>query len=205
MKTPLPKRTRNAAATRRAILASARVAFARAGYEGTGVREIARGAGVTAMLVNRYFGSKVKLFEEAVAETMATTAVVMPEILKAPASGEAIAAALVSITETGATPLAGFQIMLRSAASEVAAQIGRKQIEKSHHRKIAGALRGEMAAQRAAVVLSLIAGFQMMRQMIGLHSLARARPDALAEILAPLFQMLIDDNRAARSKKTSAR
>jgi AcrR family transcriptional regulator len=35
----------------------------------TGVREIARGAGVTAMLVNRYFGSKVKLFEEAVVDS----------------------------------------------------------------------------------------------------------------------------------------
>ena len=105
MRIQAPKRPRNAAATRQAILASARVAFARAGYEGTGVREIARGAGVTAMLVNRYFGSKVKLFEEAVVETMATTAVVMPEILKTPASGNAIARALVSITKTGATQI----------------------------------------------------------------------------------------------------
>jgi len=200
-----PKRSRNAAATRQAILASARVAFARAGYDGTGVREIARGAGVTAMLVNRYFGSKVKLFEEAVAETMTTTAVVMPEILKAPASGKAIATALVGITKAGATPLAGFQIMLRSAASQVAAEIGREQLEKSHHKMIAAALRGEHAAQRAAVILSLIAGFQVMRQMIGLQSLARAEPDALLKILEPLFQMLIDGNRPARSGKAPRR
>jgi hypothetical protein len=85
---------------------------------------------------------------------MATTAVVMPEILKAPASGKAIATALVSITKTGATPLAGFQIMLRSASSEVATEIGREQIEKFHHKKIAGALRGELTAQRADVLLS---------------------------------------------------
>ena len=169
------------------------------------MREIARGAGVTAMLVNRYFGSKVKLFEEAVVETMATTAVVMPEILKAPASGKAIAAALVSITKTGATPLAGFQIMLRSASSEVAVAIGREQIEKFHHKKIAGALRGEMAAQRADVLLSLIAGFQLMRQMIGLRSLSRAEPDALVEILAPLFQMLVDGDGPTRSKQAPRR
>jgi AcrR family transcriptional regulator len=205
MRIQAPKRPRNAAATRQAILASARVAFARAGYEGTGVREIARGAGVTAMLVNRYFGSKVKLFEEAVVETMATTAVVMPEILKTPASGNAIARALVSITKTGATPLAGFQIMLRSASSKVAAEIGREQIEKSHHRKIAAALGGEMAAQRADVLLSLIAGFQMMRQMIGLRSLSRAEPDALVKILAPLFQKLIDGDRPTRSKQVLRR
>ena len=69
------KRPRNAAATRQAILQSARQAFARAGYSGAGVREIAHGAGVTAMLVNRYFGSKERLFAEAVAESMATTGV----------------------------------------------------------------------------------------------------------------------------------
>jgi AcrR family transcriptional regulator len=205
MKMPAPQRSRNAAATRQAILASARVAFARAGYQGSGVREIARGAGVTAMLVNRYFGSKVKLFEEAVAETMAATAVVLPEILEAPASGKAIATALVGITKAGATPLAGFQIMLRSASSEVAAEIGREQIEKYHHKKIAGTLRGQHAAQRAAVILSLIAGFQVMRQMIGLRSLSRAEPDTLVKILAPLFQTLIDGNRPARGKETLGR
>ena len=61
-----PPRPRNAAATREAILDSAIRSFARAGYDGVGVREIARDAGVTAMLVNRYFGSKELLFAEAV-------------------------------------------------------------------------------------------------------------------------------------------
>src|SRR5277367_2716998 len=66
-----PVRRRGAAATRQAILDSARDAFARAGYDGAGVREIAAGAGVTAMLVNRYFGSKEGLFTEVVAQIMA--------------------------------------------------------------------------------------------------------------------------------------
>lgn len=51
-------RQRDAEATREAILASARRAFALSGYDGAGVRDIAAGAGVTAMMVNRYFGSK---------------------------------------------------------------------------------------------------------------------------------------------------
>src|SRR5258708_16052527 len=57
---------RNSEATRQAILESALSAFVRAGYDGVGVREIAGGAGVDAMLVNRYFGSKEELFAEAV-------------------------------------------------------------------------------------------------------------------------------------------
>src|SRR5437016_14641345 len=61
-----PKRPRNAAATREAILQSALAAFSRHGYDGIGVREIAQTAGVTAVLVNRYFGSKEELFAAAV-------------------------------------------------------------------------------------------------------------------------------------------
>ena len=111
-----PPRQRNAAATRAAILESARRAFAKAGYAGAGVREIAGGAGVTAMLVNRYFGSKERLFAEAVAQSMASTSVLAPQIAKPGTSGKAIAAALVGITQADDTPLEGFQIMLRSAA-----------------------------------------------------------------------------------------
>ena len=51
---------RGSVATRRAILDSARTAFVGSGYDGAGVREIAAGAGVTAMMVNRYFGSPNK-------------------------------------------------------------------------------------------------------------------------------------------------
>src|SRR5882762_11956812 len=95
-----PARRRNAAATRLAILASARQAFALAGYEGAGVREIARGAGVTAMLVNRYFGSKELLFAEVMTEIMASPTLLTPEMLSSPTRGADMAAALVGITKT---------------------------------------------------------------------------------------------------------
>ncbi len=190
-----PPRRRHAATTRDAILASARLAFARAGYDGAGVREIAAGAGVTAMLVNRYFGSKERLFAEVVVATMATPTILTPEILESRAPGRAIAAALVDITGTGATPLEGFQIMLRSASSARAAEIGREQIERHYHKVMTEALSGALAPQRAALVLSLVAGFQVMRQMMGLSALAEAKPAALIKILAPLFQQLVDGDR----------
>jgi AcrR family transcriptional regulator len=185
-------RPRNAAATRAAILASARRAFVRAGYDGAGVREIASGAGVTAMLVNRYFGSKEGLFAEVVAETMATPSILTAEILDSATAGKDMAAALVEITQTGGTPLDGFLIMLRSASSKRAAEIGRAQIEERHQETLAAALSGRLAAERAAVVLSLVAGFQVMRQMIGLSPLAEAEPEALVAILGPVFQQLVE-------------
>ena len=61
-----PRRRRDAAATREAILEAATRRFAAHGFEVRRVREIAGDAGVTAVLVNRYFGSKEKLFAEAI-------------------------------------------------------------------------------------------------------------------------------------------
>jgi hypothetical protein len=97
----------------------------------------------------------------------------------------------VSITETAATPLDGFLIMLRSASSTRAAEIGREQIEKHYQKVLSNALRGDLAAQRAAIVLSLVAGFQVMRQMVALSALSKSKPEALVKILAPLFELLI--------------
>src|SRR5215213_11524161 len=59
-------RGRNAAATRQAILDSARWCFSHDGYDQVGVRDIAARAGADPALVNRYFGSKEGLFAEAV-------------------------------------------------------------------------------------------------------------------------------------------
>jgi AcrR family transcriptional regulator len=191
MPTTPPRRRRDAAATRQAILASARECFARSGYDGAGVRQIAAGAGVTAMLVNRYFGSKEQLFAEAIADAMSRPTILTPENLRSTGLGEAIATTLVEITRKDAVPLEGFQIMLRSAASDRAAQIGKEQIEKHYHKSLAGALSGEFAAQRAAVVLAIVAGIQVMRQMIGLSALTKPKSDALVKVLAPLFEQLV--------------
>jgi AcrR family transcriptional regulator len=51
---------------RRLLLESARALFAERGYAGTSTREIARAASLTEPMIFRHFGSKAKLFEEAV-------------------------------------------------------------------------------------------------------------------------------------------
>jgi AcrR family transcriptional regulator len=60
---PSPRR-RDAAETRRLLLAAALYRFATQGYADTTVREIADDAGVNAALISRYFDSKEGLFEE---------------------------------------------------------------------------------------------------------------------------------------------
>ncbi len=186
----MPARKRNAAATRAAILASAREAFARAGYDGAGVREIAEGAGVTAMLVNRYFGSKERLFAEVVTTTMQSTHLLTDEILDSPDPGAGMAAALVGVTAAGQTPLEGFRIMLNSASSERAAAIARDLFEVHYYEALATVLRGADANERAALLLALVAGVQVMRQMVGLPALND--DSTVARLLAPLFRQLIN-------------
>jgi AcrR family transcriptional regulator len=184
-------RRRDAAATRSAILASARLAFARHGYDAAGVREIAVGAGVTAMMVNRYFGSKERLFAAVIAEVMAEPIILTRANLTSADFAERIAATLTDITTAGTTPLDGFLIMLYSASSKPAAEIGREQIEIHYHRALTAALHGKLAPQRAAVVLAVVAGFQVMRQLIGLSALADADPADLKAVLEPIFRHLV--------------
>ncbi|MBC3237278.1 TetR/AcrR family transcriptional regulator [Pseudomonas lurida] len=191
MPNPIPRR-RDAAVTREAILLSARKAFAQSSYDGVGVLEIAAGAGVTAMLVNRYFGSKEALFAEVIADTMASPIILTPDNLSAQNLGRTIATALVSITEAGNKPLEGFLIMLHSATSKRAAIIGREQVEKGHQATMAAALKGAHHEERAALVIALVSGFQVMRQMLELSALAKADPQVLIDLLTPLFQQLVD-------------
>jgi len=192
-------RRRNAAATREAILVSARRAFAQKGYDGVGLREIAAGAGVTAMLVNRYFGSKEQLFTEVIAAVAASPIILSRENLQKANLAEALATALVEITKAGEVPLEGFLIMLHSASSTRAAELGRQQVENGHQKLLASLLTGELAPQRAALMLSLVAGFQAMRQMMGLSALAQSEPADLIRLLTPLFQQLIDGPTAEKS------
>jgi AcrR family transcriptional regulator len=194
MKKPKPpKRRRNAASTRDAILASARLAFMDRGFDGAGVRDIAAGAGVTAMLVNRYFGSKERLFAEVIAVANAKPVIASPEILNSPTRAREIAEALVEITTPGGTVLDGFLIMMRSFSSPRAIEIARQEIEKQHQKNVAAALSGRSASQRAALLLGLVAGVQMMRQMIELEALSKAKPKQLEELLTPLIQSLVDE------------
>jgi AcrR family transcriptional regulator len=59
-------RSRDAAASKEALLQAARTLFGEQGFEGTTIREIGERAGVDAALIARYFGSKADLYIAAV-------------------------------------------------------------------------------------------------------------------------------------------
>lgn len=181
-----------AAKTKAAILASARQAFAESGYDGAGLRAIAEKAGVTAMMIGRYYGSKEQLFAEVVAASMADPVILRPENVDSDSVARRLASALVTVTQPGDHPLDGFLILFRSASSPVAAKIAREQIASIHQRTAARAARGDHPDQRAAILLAFVAGMQTMRQMIELTALVDAEPEVLVDLLTPIIERILD-------------
>jgi hypothetical protein len=113
------------------------------------------------------------------------------ENLAAPDPAAAFAKSLVQVTAPGETPLDGFLILLHSASSPRAAEIGREWIGRGHQSTLERLLEGPNAADRAGVFLALVAGLQAMRQMMEIPSLADARPDELEQILTPVIRALL--------------
>ncbi|HEX7303580.1 TetR/AcrR family transcriptional regulator [Lentzea sp.] len=179
---------RDAATTRAAILRAGVEAFTRFGFDGVGVREIAQAAGVSAMLVNRYFGSKEGLFAEVVEVSMTDRTVLGGD----PATlARDIAATLVRRTSPAADDLSPFLLMLRSAANPRAAEILRENIERhveAHVHEVAPDTRG---TDRAAVALALIAGFWLLRKVIGSSALNETDEKTVEATLTRLFEVLL--------------
>ncbi|TDC38317.1 TetR/AcrR family transcriptional regulator [Micromonospora sp. 15K316] len=182
-------RRRDAGTTRQAILDSAITAFTRHGYDGVGVREIAANAGVTAMLVNRYFGSKEGLFAEVVDVSFAQPTMV-------PRGSDDLAAqiarALVARTAPDAEHLGAFELMLKSAANPRAAEIIQAGIEKHVGARFTDALQGPQRQERAELGLALLAGVWLMRRIIGTSALRDVDPQSLGAYVTRMLETVTE-------------
>ena len=178
-------RTRNAAATRQAILEAARRQFARESYESVGLREIAGEVGVDPALVNRYFGNKEGLFREVLRHPddgqflAGVTAETLPEYL----------AELLTEPqcEVSAEKAEWLLIVMHSAGSTQASRIVRDTLHEGVLAPVERMLDGEGAELRAALVLAVMMGSAVLNTM-GIESLqmnddGRVR-EKLAELLA---------------------
>jgi AcrR family transcriptional regulator len=201
-----PRRRRNAAATRAAILEAAISAFCAHGYDGVGVREIAADAGVTAMLVGRYFGSKEGLFEEVVEEVLGPPSVVPedPEDLV-----RRTVRALVDLSSPAAGIASPFQLTLLSVPNPRAAQIVREAMLRHVVARLSDLLPGELAQERGEILLSLVMGIWMMRRVIGTPGLVAIEPEYLELQLTMMLDVVAAEpsmtRRPPRASKSSAR
>lgn len=183
------KRTRNAAATRDAILQSALAAFSGHGFDGIGVRKIAQAAGVTAVLVNRYFGSKEELFCAAVEIAFSDSTLFEGN---SSSLAQRLTEAVIAKTSKEADPIDALLLLLRSAPNPRAAEILRDSIARHFERPLKSSLLGPRASERAAMILAFIAGLQLFRKVIGSKSLTDGTRAGLYSNIKATFQGLID-------------
>ncbi|NUP53940.1 MAG: TetR family transcriptional regulator, partial [Catenulispora sp.] len=169
------------------------VEFTEHGYARAGVRQIADRAGVTAMMINRYFGSKEGLFAQAVDRAFGPATVVGDEPAGLP---EAMARTLAERTAPGAAPLDPFLLLLRSVQDAEATEILRQSIETHVGTRLAGLVDGPQPEVRAQLGLALIAGTWLMRTVVGTTALAEADDDSLSELLAGMLRPVLGEAEA---------
>src|SRR5690606_23793015 len=153
-------RTRNAAATRDAILRAARQRFLQDGYDQVGVRAIAGDAGIDPALICRYFGSKERLF----AEVLASTSRDPMQVLGGDRTtfGLRVARAILDPDERAPEHLAFVQLVTRSSASPTASGVVRRHIESQFMEPFTAWLGGERAAEKAWLIACILAGVKVM-------------------------------------------
>jgi AcrR family transcriptional regulator len=176
-----PKRRRDAAATRSAILEAATRRFAFEGYQSAGVREIAADAGVDAAMVNRYFGSKEGLFTEVVERAFDIRSLVDGD--RATLAERFARAVVYGREDVAGDRRIPLLLILRSATEPRAAELIRPSLDRKLLRPLAERLGGPDAKVRAAMVIAQCTGFAILNQMLRPRALAEAQQEELVVLL----------------------
>lgn len=181
-------RTRNAAATRATILEAARRRFAREGYDGASLRDIASEARVDVALVSRYFGCKEELFNEVL-----TSEGPPDDLLRGDRAdfGRRVARILVNEPRDDAK-LERLLMILRSASSPKASAAVRSNMQETFYGPLEELLGGEDRVVRSRLVGSIITGFAITRAIDETYLLDSTCCAELSERFASLLQDIVD-------------
>jgi AcrR family transcriptional regulator len=172
--------------TRDAILRAARRWFTQRAFAEVGLRDIALECGVSAALVIKYFGTKERLFAEAVSFEAEARA-----LLDCPLErlGEHLVATLLELHDRARSDpfLRAVMAAFRPNGTEFSASFQRYFAE-----PLAARLPGPDARLRADLICAQLAGLGAVRLAIKLPAVAALPPERLVELQGPALQNLID-------------
>ncbi|GAA3456881.1 TetR/AcrR family transcriptional regulator [Dactylosporangium matsuzakiense] len=178
----MPTRAEQRRNTEARILEAAKRMFADVGYERTTIRAVAAAAGVDAGLVMHYFGSKVELFTQA-AELRAE-----PDPSGAP--DEVAEQLLASLARRLRDEPVGSLAVLRSMLTHDGAEEGLRAAAAPRLDSLTSAIGGDDARLRAGIIGAITHGILIERYLLKLGGLETADPDAVIDLLRPVFHRL---------------
>ncbi|MFC0204650.1 TetR family transcriptional regulator [Novosphingobium soli] len=176
--------SRSSAETKARILLAAQTVFAEHGYSHAGLREIARQAQVAPSLLLKYFGTKARLFEEAL-----IAAIIPLQHFQSdrPQLGEAIVA---SVLDPGSRMVAPAMIALALGDPESRAVTVRV-VQERIVGPMADWLDGDEGLASAINLLAMTTGFAIFHRNMDLGLEPRTRQDA-ARLMARALQAMAD-------------
>jgi AcrR family transcriptional regulator len=178
--------------TREKILAVARRRFASRGYDATSLRGIATDAKVDPALLIHYFGTKEGLF---------TAATGLPTGLSEVLAGqqgqtlrdfsESLARSYLRFVDSDQSRNAILALVRSAVSNENAAAMLREFLAAELLPVIASRTGNENAPLRASLVAAQLMGVAMLRHVVRLDPVARATPDEIAALVAPVIEQYL--------------
>jgi AcrR family transcriptional regulator len=180
---------RRSSRTRAAILDAARRRFAEQGYDRTTIRAVAADANIDPSMVMRYYGSKERLFEAALAVDLH-----LPDLTAVPREQLPRTLVLTFLDRWERAPAGDtLLVLLRSAvtADHAAARM-REVFAGQVGPALAPVIGPQGAPARAALVTSQLLGLALGRYILRIPSLTHPSPEEIADLLAPAIAATLD-------------
>jgi AcrR family transcriptional regulator len=183
-------RSRDAAASRAALLRAAQTLFGQQGFEHTTIREIGEQAGVDAALIARYFGSKADLY---------IAAVVAEDVEEVPTEFEGLEH-MANVLVTRADRRGPGPILQAIARSDTSADILDAALDRLA-RRLVGPLVANMRARgvdrpqlRAEVAVSALLGFSLGRSLGWFDEIRSAPRDEVVALIVDALGAITGDD-----------
>src|SRR5947207_974537 len=173
------RRSRDAAASRRALLSAAGELFHARGYEGATVRDIGERAGVDPALIARYFGGKEGLYLAALAEEHVED--------DAPLDPRTFVSELLEHWDLRGHSPVSRALGALEVSDDVREQV-REIVQERMVRKVA--VEGPDAALRAEILIALVLGISLTRANGTMPQLSHTSRARLLDALAPVVDAL---------------
>ncbi|MEM6636511.1 MAG: TetR family transcriptional regulator [Pseudomonadota bacterium] len=180
-----PKRDAGETADR--IRMHARLVFCEKGYDLATTREIADRAHVNVALINRYFGSKLGLFEDAVVSVLS-----LEPFLEGPLETLGVRMADFYVDARPKDGFDPFVTLLRSVASDEAGPVLLKALKRQALDPLSKAMNGTDTAARATLLTTQMAGLIVKFRIFGLEPETDNEREAIRAMLRRYFTLLVD-------------